>query len=167
MMLPVRRLAWAVRPLGVALAIVALLACGRTPPPIAYGEQGCDYCRMEIVDERYGGQLVTTRGKVYNFDSVECLAEFTATIDTTSVRMIRVADFSSPGTMLRVEDARFYRDDRRTGPMGGGWLAIASTADSSWVALNVEGDALRWDDVRRIAEARSLHGGAPEARHAP
>jgi copper chaperone NosL len=167
MMLLPRAFACSYRTLGTALAIVVLTACGRTPPPIAYGEQGCDYCRMEIVDERYGGQLVTTTGKVYSFDSVECLAEFAATVDGSTVRMIRVADFSAPGTMVRAEDARFYRDERRSGPMGGGWLAISGTTDSSWVALNVDGDALRWDDVRRLAEARSLHGGAPEARHAP
>lgn len=153
------------RPLA-ALSLAVGAACGGNPPPIAYGEQGCDYCRMEIVDERYGGQLVTTTGKVYAFDSVECLAEFSATFDKSKVRMLRVADFARPGTLVPVEEARFYRDQRRSGPMGGGWLAVSAAADSAWIALNVTGAPAAWDDVRRLAAARDLHGDTSAARGA-
>jgi copper chaperone NosL len=147
----------------LAWPLLVVAACGSTPPPIAYGTQGCDFCRMQIADPRYGGQLITTTGKVYAFDSVECLAEFAATFDESRVRMVRVADFTNPGTLLPVEDARFYQDPRHRGPMGGGWLAVSAEADSSWLALNVGGTPSDWQTVRRLAVSGDLHGEAPPA----
>ena len=46
-------------------------ACDRTTPI-----DTCAYCRMTISDERFGGQFVTSKGKVHVFDSIECLAAF-------------------------------------------------------------------------------------------
>ena len=153
---PVR---WSAR--GAFLAVVSVLvACGRTPAPIEYGSEGCDYCRMEITDPRYGAQLVTSTGKVHAFDSVECLASFAASMPADRTRAILVSDFANPGTMLPVEAARFHRDTRRSGPMGGGILAVSRTADSTWVAHNVRGAALAWDEVRALAAAGEFHSAA-------
>ena len=152
----------------LASALLAAVACGSTPPPIDYGTQGCDFCRMQIDDPRYGGQLITTTGKVYAFDSIECLAEFAATFDASRVRMVRVADFSNPGTLLLVEDARFYQDPERGGPMGGGWLAVSADPDAAWLASNVRGMPVEWGAVRDLARVGDRHGDtlpAAEDRH--
>jgi copper chaperone NosL len=151
-----RLLRWFARGVLLALLLV-LVACGRTPAPIEYGSEGCDYCRMEITDPRYGAQLVTSTGKVHAFDSVECLASFAASIPADRTRAILVSDFANPGTMLPVEAARFYRDTRRSGPMGGGILAVSKTADSAWVELNVRGAALAWDELSALAAAGEFH----------
>lgn len=148
--------------LRIASALLPVLfvgagACARTPAPIDYGSDGCDFCRMEIADPRYGAQLITSTGKVHAFDSIECLASFAATVPVNRVREVRVSDFANPGTMLRADEARFYRDTRRTGPMGEGMLAVSGAADSAWVAINVHGAPLTWTDVRAMAAAGQLH----------
>ncbi len=51
-------------------------SCGSKPEPINYGHDECEFCRMQISDNRYGAELVTDKGKVYKFDSIECLIEF-------------------------------------------------------------------------------------------
>ena len=150
------RISRAARAMLIAVA-AAGSACGRTPAPIAYGSDGCDYCRMEIADPRYGAQLVTSTGKVHVFDSVECLASFAETVPPDRTRTMLVSDFANPGTMLRVDEARFYRDTRRSGPMGGGILAVSSSVDTAWVALNVNGVPLTWDHVRAMAAAGAFH----------
>jgi copper chaperone NosL len=142
---------------SACVAVLTLVACVGTPPPIEYGIQGCDYCRMEITDSRYGAQLVTTRGKVYAFDSIECLASFAETLPEDRIRSILVTDFSRPGTMIPVENARFYRDERRGGPMGAGLLAVAHDADSTWVAINVRGMPLTWSAIREMAASGTFH----------
>ena len=144
----------------VASLLLAAMACGGTPPPIDYGVQGCDYCRMQIDDPRYGGQVITTTGKSYAFDSVECLAAFAESFDASRVRMIRVADFSDPGRLIPVAEARFYQDPQRGGPMGGGWLAVSADADSAWLASNVRGTPAEWEAVRQLAQVSHPAGDA-------
>jgi copper chaperone NosL len=51
-------------------------SCTVKPEPIQYGEDNCVLCQMTIMDHRYGTEVVTDKGKVYKFDSVECLVEF-------------------------------------------------------------------------------------------
>ncbi|HEU5219058.1 MAG TPA: hypothetical protein VFU23_10390 [Gemmatimonadales bacterium] len=58
-----------------AALLVAACAAGG-PRPIAYGKEACAFCRMTVSDPRFGAELVTTRGRVYTFDSIECLASY-------------------------------------------------------------------------------------------
>ena len=49
-------------------------ACSKGHQPINYGEDECEFCKMMVMDKRYGAELVTDKGKIYFFDSIECLA---------------------------------------------------------------------------------------------
>ncbi len=37
---------------------------------------------MLITDNKYGAELITTKGKIYKFDSMECLVEFSLVKNT-------------------------------------------------------------------------------------
>jgi len=60
----------------LSLFVVLSTACSVEPEPIHYGEDNCVHCQMTIMDHRYGTEIVTDKGKVYKFDSIECLVEF-------------------------------------------------------------------------------------------
>lgn len=64
----------------LSLLSAALLSagCSRKPQPIVAGEDDCHFCKMTITDIRFGGELITGKGKVFKFDDVKCLASFTA-----------------------------------------------------------------------------------------
>lgn len=142
----------------VVLAMAA--ACAGAPAPIDYGAAECDYCRMEISDPRYGAQVITSTGKTHEFDSIECAASFVATLESGRIRSVLVSDFLHPGTMLRVEDAKFHRDVRRSGPMGGGLLAVASDSTSAALELGMESPPMTWTDVLGLAADGGLQPGA-------
>lgn len=147
------------RRLARASVLVVLgggVACGRTPPPIDYGEDQCDFCRMEIEDPRYGAQLVTRTGKVHAFDAIECLASFANSLPADRIRTVLVSDFADPGRMLPAEVAVFYRDTIRPGPMGSGLLALSPGADSVAVVLNLSGPVMDWNDVRELVASGAL-----------
>jgi copper chaperone NosL len=56
--------------------MIMLIACNPERKPIQYGEDKCAFCRMSIVDQRFGGEIVTQKGKVYMFDAVECMVNY-------------------------------------------------------------------------------------------
>ena len=58
------------------LLSLVLSSCQVSERPIDYGADECDYCKMIIMDQRYGSELVTEKGKVYTFDAAECLIEY-------------------------------------------------------------------------------------------
>ena len=64
------------RTLTILLLILLLASCQVKERPIAYGQDECEYCKMMVMDHRYGSEMVTDKGKVYTFDAAECLIDY-------------------------------------------------------------------------------------------
>ena len=43
---------------------------------INYGVDACAYCKMNIVDPKFGAELITKKGRVYKFDAIECMVNY-------------------------------------------------------------------------------------------
>jgi copper chaperone NosL len=137
-----------------ALLALALLACSSGPRPIALDRDGCAYCRMTISDPRYGAEMVTAKGKVYTFDSVECLAGFALQQPGRAY----VTDFARPGTFVPAERATFVRAAGLHSPMGRGNPAFATRPDAGTLGGEVE--YLTWAQLLDLARREQLSAGA-------
>ena len=142
--------------LGLLPSAVASCARSAGPVPIAYGAADCDVCRMQITDPRYGGEFVTPTGKARQFDSIECLAEYVASLSPAAPGTAYVSDYEQPGHLLPVAGAWFVRRDGRGSPMGGGLLAVGSRADTASLRARFHGDPLTWAQVRALATRHAL-----------
>jgi len=147
---------------ALAISLAVCLSCARGPRALVAGEDSCDYCRMTITDTRYGGQVVTSRGRVLTFDAVECLASYVAETAPSEIRSIHVSDYRTQA-MVRAEDAVFVRGSLNS-PMGQGLAAFAAP-DSSLPALRAEfdGEVLHWTEV--LASALTARANAQPALH--
>ena len=52
----------------ISMALLLLNGCSKGPKPIDYGNDGCHFCKMTIVDKIHGSELITEKGKVFKFD---------------------------------------------------------------------------------------------------
>jgi copper chaperone NosL len=152
---------WSLAARLLATLAFALLgaACSSGPVPIAYDQDACDYCRMQISDPRYGGELITRTGKVHKFDSIECLASFYATLqDSATVRSLWVSDYRKPGTLIPAREALYIHHEGPGSPMGRGLLALQSDANTAGV-LAPAGDTLGWSVVVELVSREGLAPG--------
>jgi copper chaperone NosL len=134
-----------------AIASVLLLlsaACGaRGPEPIALNVDGCDYCRMTISDARFGGEAVTSKGRVHKFDSIECLAGWARTAPAGSVRTLYVIDAQHPGTFVVADSAGFLKGGFMNSPMGRSLVGFASPKLAEEQRAMLGGTVLTWAEV--------------------
>ncbi len=147
-----------------ASGLALLAACEPGPRPIAYGEDVGDYCRMTIVDEGYGAELVTRTGKVYTFDSIECLAAFylEGQVPRQEVHSLWVTDFQDPPALIRVEEAFFLHSRDLPSPMGMNLTAFSDVIRRDAVTNSFYGDLLDWEGVLDlVAGGGSLPHGKP------
>ena len=56
--------------------IILWTSCSTSVRPISYGKDACEHCRMTIMDKKFGAELITKKGKIFVFDSDECLAQY-------------------------------------------------------------------------------------------
>ncbi|NHE57147.1 nitrous oxide reductase accessory protein NosL [Cyclobacterium plantarum] len=97
---------------------VLLSACSTDPEPIAFGKDQCSYCKMTISDPRFGGELVTTKGKVYKFDAMECLIPYKKENEEHDFAHILGIAYDEPGKLIAVQQLNFIISEQYQSPMG-------------------------------------------------
>ena len=107
--------------------LVMIMSCTVEPQPIEYGVDQCAACRMIIADSRFGCELVTTKGKIYKYDAIECLIPEVLKNGTDHYAYIMVADYHQPGKLVAATNARYKIDPEIPSPMGGNLSAYSDT----------------------------------------
>ncbi|MBN8852104.1 MAG: hypothetical protein BGO55_26720 [Sphingobacteriales bacterium 50-39] len=134
---------------GLALMVFSgsLQGCSSSgPQPIQYGQDNCAFCKMTFTDRRFGGEVVTQKGKVFKFDDLHCLlgslkAGVPARQDIGSIYLI---DFVNGG-WISTESALLLHSPGLHSPMGGDIAAFAGkeTLDQQ----QYKGEIVSWKDL--------------------
>ena len=138
--------------------LLLLSSCGSKPEPINYGTDECEFCRMQISDNRYGAELVTDKGKVYKFDSIECLIEFAMVKNLIgdSNQNFLVTDFATPESFTDAMSAFYVHNDNFRSPMGLNVSAFDSEISRQKFVAESGGNLLNWIDVIELVKQRSM-----------
>jgi len=146
---------------SASLALILAVACGcasHEPVPITYGQDTCDYCRMSIVDQRFGTELLTIKGKAFKFDSIECLAAYARSgkISSEKVHSRWITDFRFPSELMSASDATYVHTVNQRSPMGLGLFGFSTKAEAESFADEVGGELLTWDQIEILVEEKWL-----------
>lgn len=123
--------------------LFVLVSCSMDPEPINYGKDACQYCEMTIVDKSFSARAVSTKGKQFKYDAVECMINHHLQSDT-EMAIRQVADFNHPGEMVPVDSALFIKNDSIKSPMGENLAALKRNAPG--VNSN-SADVFTWEDI--------------------
>ncbi len=134
---------------AVLMMLLMATGCSIQPKPIDYGQVGCHYCSMTIVDKQHAAQLITKKGKVFNFDAIECMMNQLKDGDITTMALFMVNDFDEPGTLVDGTKATFLISENIPSPMG----AFLSAFSDEQVAQNTleanGGELLTWLELHK------------------
>jgi hypothetical protein len=104
----VRRYGWAlIALLSIAAAGSARAAC------LDRGRPCCDYCRMILEHDRFGGRIRSVSGGRLTFDATECLAAFwvEARGDTARIASIESIPYDRPARPVDARAAWYVLSD--------------------------------------------------------
>ena len=138
--------------LPLLLTLVLLIACTVGPKPIDYGHVACHYCSMTIVDKQHAAQLVTTKGKVFNFDAVECMMNQLKDWDESTIALFLANDFDRPGELIDATSATYLISENIPSPMGA-YLSAFAEEGAARHALDANGgQLLTWNQLKQQYE---------------
>ncbi|MDQ7056224.1 MAG: nitrous oxide reductase accessory protein NosL [Persephonella sp.] len=138
----------------VAPALFLFVSCEREfkPVPIKYGQDECEYCHMKITDPRYGSELLLKTGKVYKFDSIECLAaHYMEHKDKSKIHSLWVPDFLTK-RFIPAEKAYYLHTKNLPSPMGMNLSAFSNTEELNRVKKQYGGEVLNWEQVLNLVK---------------
>lgn len=132
-------------------SVLSMNACTSKPVPLEVGVDTCETCRMTITDNRFGGETIMDKGKIFKFDSLPCLAKFNSA-NHAHIKSIFVADFLSPGKLVELKDAYFMRSKKITAPMGDGIVASSDLQGLKAIQSQTSGEQIEWTAVTNSAK---------------
>ncbi len=128
-------------------SIFLCVSCEVKPKEIAYGEAACHFCRMTIVDHQHAAQLVTHKGKVFNFDAAECMVNYLDEIDDNTIGLLLVSDYNHPGKLIPAETATFIISEGIPSPMGANLSSFSNIKDAERILSEKGGDLYDWQSL--------------------
>jgi copper chaperone NosL len=130
------------------LLVVLFSSCSSQPEPFRYGQDLCHTCKMGIIDPKFGGELITTKGKLYKFDDLNCMALFirSGKVPQNQIEKMVVINYEKEQDFIEVQKSYFLLSPAIKSPMGGNTAAFASQEAAQKLNNEVNGKIIRWND---------------------
>ncbi len=132
----------------VLVVVLFTAGCSTAPEPINYGQDGCHYCKMTIVDKIYGAEMVTDKGKVFKFDAIECMINYSKELNFTDDFQFLANHFEEPEKLKSVEGLSFLISKNLPSPMGANLTAFANPETAKKIQQEKEGQLYNWKELR-------------------
>ncbi len=137
------------RVLIVFFVSVLMYSCSVEPSPLIYGKDGCHTCKMTLMDKKFGAEIVTTKGKVFKFDDMNCMINFlnSANMDDHDIAYHLVIDFANPEKFINAKDAHYVKSDKIRSPMASEIAAFSKKEDLDKTNKEWKGILLSWGEL--------------------
>lgn len=133
-----------------ALFVLFLTSCGNnSPKPIRYGEDQCAHCRMTVSDMRFGTQLLTNKGRTYQFDDLQCMVAYvkSGSIAREDVATFYLPDYVNENKLQPADNMFLLKSESLKSPMRGDIAAFTDQSDLEKVREEHPGEAMGWEDL--------------------
>ncbi|WP_410004932.1 nitrous oxide reductase accessory protein NosL [Aequorivita nionensis] len=127
-----------------------LVSCNVSPQHIEYGTDACHYCNMTIVDRQHASQVVTTKGKAFKYDAIECMVHsLQDDLKDTEIALHLVADFDQPGKLMDATMASYLVSDKISSPMGANLSAFENEKAGEKAKEKFTGELYSWEKIQK------------------
>jgi copper chaperone NosL len=127
--------------------LLILMSCNVSPKAINYGDDGCQYCKMTIVDKLHAAEIVTKKGKVYKFDATECMVNFLKEFDASKVELYLSTNYKTPEELIDATQATFLISDKISSPMGAFLSAFKVKDEAIMTQSEKGGEVYSWNEL--------------------
>lgn len=131
------------------IASFLITSCNPKTESFKYGKDNCDFCKMGIVDPKFGGEIVTKKSKVYKFDDFVCMGRFlhSGVLKDADIAKKVVINFEKENDFLDANKAIFLVSPEMKSPMGSNAAAFSTKEAAEKTKAGKEGELLSWDDL--------------------
>jgi copper chaperone NosL len=127
----------------------AMISCSIDPEPLRYGKDACHHCKMTLIDNKFGAEIVTAKGKVFKFDDTNCLLNFMrqSQIDNRDVEHLLIVDYTSPGILIDATTALYVKSETIKTPMASNIAAFQNVNNLESHNVIWRGEKLSWSEL--------------------
>lgn len=134
---------------GIFLVFFLMQSCSSGPRPVKAGTDACTFCKMTVTDDRFAAELVTSTGKIFVFDDLNCLKgyqkEHTGKNEQGTIYVVNYADHQ----MIPAAQAFYVKSEQLHSPMGSNTVACRNSSEASALQQSKSGTILHWEELNQ------------------
>lgn len=136
----------------VVFLMLCLTSCSVGPEKIEVGKDACSFCRMSIADNRFGGEILTKKGKVYKFDDTHCMLGFIKanTIDKDNIKETYFVNFEEPHDLIQAGRVILLKSKALHSPMGGNIAGFSDQNRLKKAIHKFNGEEQSWNTLLEV-----------------
>jgi copper chaperone NosL len=129
--------------------ITMLAGCTPQPEAIKVGVDNCSFCKMTISDNKFGAEILTTKGKVYKFDDAHCILSFLQSklLEPKEIKEMYLTDFAGQHSLIKTNETFLFKSDALKTPMSGNIAAFSNKDSMLKFKEQFNGSAVEWTDL--------------------
>lgn len=127
-----------------------LSSCTTEIPSINFGKDYCVFCKMTIMDKKFGAELINKNGKALKFDCGECMIGFVNTDKSFEASKTLIINYTNPEELLEADKSFFLHGGLIKSPMGGQLAAFKTREEAEKFQNEMKADLLLWNKVVNI-----------------
>jgi copper chaperone NosL len=129
-------------------------SCAAKTEPFNYGKDECSFCKMSIIDIKFGGEVVTKKTKVYKFDDAICMIRFLQSGKAGEKEIAEkvVINFEKENDFIDVNKSVFWINPELRSPMGSNAAAFISMDAAQKTKAGKDGQLLNWDQLYKSSK---------------
>lgn len=132
---------------ALCMIVLIIYSCTNNPQPINYNKDECAHCLMIISDPKFGSELITDKGKIYKFDSIECLAEYILIEREFKYETLWITDYSNPHHLIDAKTAYYIVSPKMESPMSMNIGGFETQSAMENVFSEMGGQKMNWNDI--------------------
>lgn len=137
----------------VFVCVFMLSSCKIEPEPIHYGKDFCEFCKMTIMDKKFGTELMTSKGKIHKFDDTGCMVKFmkSSNIGESDCKHIVFSTLNIPNNFISFKKAFFVKSVRLQSPMLGNIAAFESELEAqTFIKTDSTSESVIWTELNGL-----------------
>jgi len=137
------------RVLLIILVAAITYGCTVEPEPLVYGTDVCHTCKMTLMDDKFGAEIVTKKGKVYKFDDVNCMLGFYHSDfeEQGNIAHLLVVNFAQPTKLIDATNSWYLKSELIRSPMASGIAAFATDEEYSLYKKEWKAILMSWGET--------------------
>lgn len=146
---PIKEKKYSLRFVYSVLFLILISSCTSGPEPLYYKKDSCAFCKMQLMDTKFGAELITEKGKIYKFDDTGCMLDFEQqNLGMQKIAQELVIDYSQPGKLTNAVTAYHIKCGAAKSPMGSDIASFEKEENLNKYIQQLQGEKISWMEIK-------------------
>ncbi|OYW79475.1 MAG: hypothetical protein B7Z27_05475, partial [Sphingobacteriia bacterium 32-37-4] len=132
------------------LFVMLLSSCSNVKPEaLVVNKDQCAFCKMTVADIRFGAETISSKGRIYKFDDLNCMIAFNKSNEKIMMNKFFVNDYDANNQLIDATTAWYISHETLKSPMGSNTAAFSNKDSAINKGKSISVEAVSWDQINK------------------